>query len=514
MSQTPPDTAPAKNPRSGLVLRVALPLVLLGAAAYGVRTYIFSRTHEVTDDAAVSGDVVAVMPEITAKVTQILVHDNQPIKAGQLLMTLDDRKYRVAVQQAQASLDGALADAKAAGIDVEVTAASAVASQTQAEGGLQQSAAGIGTANAQIAQVAAQFAGSQTQEQIAVDDERNAHIDEATAIENLSRAQQQLVAAKAARQSAEASVESSKAVIRSAQAQSDLAARNLTRAESLVGQGAISVRDADSARANAAAQRAALDSARQQLASAVATVAQRSADIASAQSAVTNAQGLVSQARVKIRSSQERIRTARSTTQAVAAQLAATRQGLAVAVGRKIQSTGVVQEARNADLRVRMKRVAIEQAAARVELARAAVAAAKIDLSRTRIVAPLDGLFSRRTTQIGGLALPGYPLFSIAFSGTPKIVANFKETQVPNLTVNQPVDVDIDGFAGRTFRGHIESVSAATGSTFALLPPDNSTGNFVKVVQRVPVKIKLEPGQDGLDRLRIGMSATVTVKLQ
>jgi membrane fusion protein, multidrug efflux system len=513
-NSTPVEVVPAPKPKqSSMILRIVLPLIILAGIIYGVRTYLFSKSHEVTDDAAISGDVVAVMPEVNSKVTAILVKDNEAVKAGQLLITLDDSKYKVAVQQAQANLESALADAKSAGIDVNLTAATSSASQTQAQGGLAQAEAGIGSAQAQVAQVQAQLAGNLSQEQVAADEERNARIDESSAREALKRAKQQLISAKAALTSAQAAAQSSQATIRSALAQEELASKNLARYQSLAAQEAISAREVDTARAAEAAQRANVESAQQQLASAQAMVAQRNSDVLSAQSAIATAEATIRQTQVRISSSQSKTRASHALTLATAAQLDATRKSIGVAQGKQQQSSGVVQEAKNSNIRVELKRAAVEQAQARVDLARAAMASAKIDLARTKIYAPLAGLFSRRATQIGGIAMPSSALFSIAFTETPHVMANFKETQVPNMAVNMPVDIEVDGFSGKSFKGHIESIAAATGATFALLPPDNSTGNFVKVVQRVPVKIKLDEGQPNLNRLRIGMSATVTVKL-
>ena len=92
------------------------------------------------------------------------------------------------------------------------------------------------------------------------------------------------------------------------------------------------------------------------------------------------------------------------------------------------------------------------------------------------------------------------------------VTANYKETQLGDVKPGQPVEVEVDAFPGKSFKGHVGSISAGTGSTFALLPPDNATGNFTKVVQRVPVKILLEPGQVNMDRLRTGMSVTATIE--
>jgi membrane fusion protein (multidrug efflux system) len=94
------------------------------------------------------------------------------------------------------------------------------------------------------------------------------------------------------------------------------------------------------------------------------------------------------------------------------------------------------------------------------------------------------------------------------------VVANYKETQMFGVHPGQPAEIDVDSFPGRTFIGRVDSIAAATGSTFALLPADNATGNFVKVVQRIPVKITIDPGQPDIDALRAGMSVVSTIKIK
>jgi len=147
-------------------------------------------------------------------------------------------------------------------------------------------------------------------------------------------------------------------------------------------------------------------------------------------------------------------------------------------------------------------------------LAKAALRDAQINLDRTKIYAPVDGRVSKNTVEVGNLVQPGASLMSIVPDEDVWVVANFKETQLSGVKPNQPVDVDVDAFPGKIFKGHVGSISAGTGSTFALLPADNATGNFTKVVQRVPVKIILDHGQLGMDQLRTGMSviATITTK--
>jgi membrane fusion protein (multidrug efflux system) len=136
----------------------------------------------------------------------------------------------------------------------------------------------------------------------------------------------------------------------------------------------------------------------------------------------------------------------------------------------------------------------------------------KLNVSYTVIRAPYDGKMGRRTIQEGQLIQAGQTLAFIVNQATGKwIIANFKETQVSKMHIGQTADIEIDAFPGKTFNGTIESLSPATGSRFSLLPPDNSSGNFVKIVQRIPVRIKLTNAPGEIALLRAGMNATVSI---
>jgi len=142
---------------------------------------------------------------------------------------------------------------------------------------------------------------------------------------------------------------------------------------------------------------------------------------------------------------------------------------------------------------------------------RAALSLAQTNLGYTRIVAPEDGIVSERKVRSGQLVSPGTQVLTLVQSDV-WVQANYKETQVRHMHAGDGVEIKVDAFPGVVFHGKVDQVAPASGSQFALLPPDNATGNFTKIVQRVPVKIVLQPGQTELDRLRPGLSVIATIR--
>src|SRR5262249_28966884 len=147
---------------------------------------------------------------------------------------------------------------------------------------------------------------------------------------------------------------------------------------------------------------------------------------------------------------------------------------------------------------------------ANVQRAKAALEQAKLDLNNTKVKALIPGVVSKKPVEVGQLVQSGQPLMAIVSLDDVWVTANFKETQLKRMRAGQPVTIDVDAY-GREYKGHVDSLSPATGAKFSLLPPENATGNYVKVVQRVPVKIVFEKGQDPEHLLRPGMSVTPTV---
>ena len=147
---------------------------------------------------------------------------------------------------------------------------------------------------------------------------------------------------------------------------------------------------------------------------------------------------------------------------------------------------------------------------AQVAQAQAAVERARLDVEHTSVKAPIGGFVSKRTVEVGQVLQPGQPLLAIVPLDDIWVTANFKEGELREIRPGQPVSIKVDAY-DRQYKGHVDSIAAATGARFSLLPPENATGNFVKVVQRVPVKIVFESGQDPQHLLRPGMSVVPTV---
>jgi len=136
---------------------------------------------------------------------------------------------------------------------------------------------------------------------------------------------------------------------------------------------------------------------------------------------------------------------------------------------------------------------------------------AELNYQYTKIYAPVDGYVTKKSAQIGNQIQPGQPLMAVVGLNDIWVTANFKETQMENIRPGQSVKIEVDSYPGKVFRGKVDSIMAGTGVTFSLFPAENATGNYVKVVQRIPVKIVFEEGTDKDHILRIGMSAVPTV---
>lgn len=173
------------------------------------------------------------------------------------------------------------------------------------------------------------------------------------------------------------------------------------------------------------------------------------------------------------------------------------------------RNQAAVQAARQ---QVAVLRSVRDRAQAALEQASAALDTARLNLSWTHIVAPVDGMVGQRSVRLGAYVTAGTPLLAVVPLQRAYVVANFQETQLTSVRRGQPADIRVDTFPGAVLHGTVDSLAPATGVTFAPIAPDNATGNFTKIVQRIPVKILLRPGQPELERLRVGMSVEATIR--
>jgi len=177
----------------------------------------------------------------------------------------------------------------------------------------------------------------------------------------------------------------------------------------------------------------------------------------------------------------------------------------------KQQLDAAAAQARATDAALAEAQAALVGADARVGAARAARDQAALNLSYTRIIAPTAGVVSKKTVEVGQLVQAGQPLMSVVPLDDIWVTANMKETQMANLRPGDLAEVRVDAYRGERYAGKVESISPASGAKFSLLPPDNATGNYTKVVQRIPVRIRLDKPNDQARPLRPGMSVDVTV---
>jgi membrane fusion protein (multidrug efflux system) len=209
-------------------------------------------------------------------------------------------------------------------------------------------------------------------------------------------------------------------------------------------------------------------------------------------------------ARAAVDSSKATILEAQSNMASAQARVAQARSGIGVAESDLETSKSAPQE-------VAVTQAKIDTAAARVAQARAAVELVRTNIEYAVVRAPVAGMVTRKSAEIGQVVQAGQALLAVVPLKEVWVTANFKETQLDDIRLGQPAEIRVDAYGGVVFKAHVDSISAATGARFSLLPAENASGNFVKVVQRVPVKLVLDGSPDPEHVLRPGMSAVVKV---
>ncbi len=410
--------APKKDlPGRRRMIRFVLLALIVVAVVVAIPVSAYYSARESTDDAQVDGDVIPVSARVVGTVTEVLVRDNQAVKAGQPLVRLDAADYQVSEAQAEAALASAQANTSESSVNVPLTN---INTRTL-----------VTTSSSQTTEAQAAVASSQ----------------------------QGVNAAQARLNSANADLVGKQADLVKAQ-------KDLARFKDLVEKDEISKQDYDAA--VAAEQGAAAD------------VETAKADAVAAQHTLDQAIAQVAQSRAKL-------------------------------------ATAVAQQRQSEELRPKQQAVSEarhKQAEAQVKQSQANLAQARLNIGYTVIKAPVDGVVSRKTAEPGMQVSPGQQIMALVPLDNVWVTANFKETQLRKMRVGQRVEIEVDTYgSGRKYHGYIESVAAASGAKFSLLPPENATGNYVKVVQRVPVKILLDRGENHDHLLIPGMSVNPVVLL-
>jgi membrane fusion protein, multidrug efflux system len=270
-----------------------------------------------------------------------------------------------------------------------------------------------------------------------------------------------------------------------------------------------------SAKADVDHARAGVSASEKKLASVQASLIEAEANHAKAQDDVERYKQLVEKQEISEQQYTQAVQTAKAAAAAVDAarsSVQGTSDQVTQAKAKLQQALAQLRTARTGPQQVRIERSRALASEARVQKSQAAVEYARLNLSYTRIFAPVDGVVAKRSAQAGEYVTPGEQLMAIVPLDDIWVTANFKETQLKQMHVGLPVEIYVDAF-GRNYTGHVESLAGGTGAVFSLLPPENATGNYVKVVQRLPVRVRFDKGQDPDHLLRPGMSVEPKVKV-
>ncbi len=398
-----------------IVVRTIVVVVIALLAYGGYAIWKDLSKVESTDDAQIDGEIHAISSRVSGHVVEVMVEDQQIVKAGQMLVQLDRKDYEVAVAKAKADLADAVAGLLSSRTDVPITSVTTASTLSGARSSREDARAGV------------------------------------------SWAEQQLGASRARLVTAQANV-------RVAEANDSKAAQDVKRYKMLVDKDEISRQQYDQAVSSAEAARATLDS--------------QKAAVAEAQQNIVVAERAIDQAKTKV-----------------------------------AQAEASVESAMTAPQQVKVTEARVNSAEAKVQQQRALLEQAELNMKYTVVVAPVNGVVGKKTVAEGQNVSAGQELMAIVPLDDIWVTANFKETQLKEMKIGQAVNIKVDAY-GRDYTGKVLRIAGASGSRFSLLPPENATGNYVKVVQRIPVRIALNPGQNYDHLLRPGMSVVPSVQLR
>jgi membrane fusion protein, multidrug efflux system len=445
-TEHPPVVIPKEKKRKPIGLILAfLGAGALVASSFGYRYWEYTSTHQDTDNATVAGHINQISSKVAGTVEQVLVTDNQEVKAGQLLVKLDSRDYENKVTQATAALISAQQQTKSAQANIALSSQTTNAKTTQAQGDINAALAGIATAQASV-------------------EEARAGIPAAEAQVNQTAA----------------GIPAAEAVVAQAEANLQKTQADYERYQSLFSQGAIAQQQLDNAKA-------AYNVAVAQKNAAIQGVQQAKAQLAAAKVGVLQAKSKLAQAQ----------------------------EGISTAQAKLATSKGGLEQVNASGQQTNINRGQYESAKSSINQAEAALKDAQLQLSYINITAPASGRVGKKNVEVGNRIQPGSPLMAIV-NNDYWVIANFKETQLEAMKPGQTVEIKLDSFPHHKFLGKVDSIAPASGAVSALLPPDNATGNFTKIVQRIPVKVKFEPSsiQGYETRITPGMSAEISVEVK
>lgn len=409
---------------------VAISLLLLAGLGYGAYLWRYWQTHVSTDDAYIASHIAPVSARVSGTVVQVLVDDNQQVKAGDILVRLDVKDYEAALAQARAAVEAAKGDLEHATINVPLTDE---------------------TTQSLVHQAEAALAVAQQGSEVAARD--------------LEARRSDLKAKRAA-------VAAAAAGVRAVEADFERARLDRDRARQLL---------------------------QEQL------VAQQNFDHAEA--VFKNAQATLDMARQKLAQAREEAMQAEAAGQSQAAVLAQARQ-------RVNESRAALARTRSQRQEVKLRQAQVEATRGRLAQAMASLQQAELNLAYTVIRAPMNGRVSKKTVEVGQVVQPGQPLLAVVDLNDVWVVANYKETELTHVRPGQRAAITVDTYPGVVFRARVDSIQGGSGAVFSLFPPENATGNFVKVVQRVPVKLVFEPGENSQHLLVPGMSVVPTIEIR
>jgi membrane fusion protein (multidrug efflux system) len=451
-------------------------IILLGAII-GLFYWVYAQQFETTDDAFIDGNIVQISSKISAHVSKIHFTENQSVKKGDLLIELDSREIENKLELAQAQLKSALAQNEKALANVSLT-------RKTTSAGYKQASSNLTTAKNNVEQTKI----SADLKQNGIEQARN---QVNTAEANLRQTQAEIP-------SAEAGVEQAKAQAVSAQTKLEIARSDVERAQQLFSAGDISKQGFDRSRKEFSEAQADLVSAQKQ-------VDISASRLNSLRRQVEVAASRVNEAKTNVVTAENEYRQSVSQINSVSSQAD--------------ESAGRLLEADSVPQQLAVTQSEVSAAEAQTAQAQAAVRQAELELSYTKIYAPSDGFITRKAVQEGQIVQSEQALVAISQSKSDAksdlwVIANFKETQVGKLHQGQTVDIYVDAYPNIAFRGKVDSVQAGTGSRFSVFPAENATGNYVKVVQRIPVKIVFDDSSDKLNLLVPGMSVVPSVKIR